>query len=692
VALTSPGFFAPGYLFLMSERMITSSRRVGSGLVLGILLVAVAAQGRAEPEVGVESQTLPELETLVVTATRYAERVGSVPANVTTITEADIADSTARGVPEILRREVGLHVYDITGNGRSYRLDRSGFGATAGLNTLVLVDGRRINNPDLSGADWTLIPLDRVARIETVRGSRGSVLYGDNATDGVINIITKGGTPGFGFGVEGAGGSYDTLDPSAYVKGIYNDLSYAVSGRYHKSDGYRENSDTKQSDIGLNLGYALGEVAHIGLSTGYHEDDTGLPGALRRSESAAGVDRRDSTHPLDFSDMTDYYVQLNPELYFLESSAFKIPLSYRKREKDFFASFDVVEFRGNTTIDSVTASPQLVIEEPIGRFANGLTLGFDYYRADKDIRNQCLSCGLVDVGRFDLKKKNYGAYVHEAFLATDQLVLSAGYRWDHVDYEFSPTAPGTRSSVDYDEEVFSAGMNYRFSDSSHLYFSFAQGFRYPVLDEIFSFRNRINADLRPQTTDNYELGARHDFTDNLYGSLNLFRLDTKDELFYNSATFANENLGPRTRREGVEVAAGLDAGRVSLRGSYTYRDTEIRDGAFAGNDLPNVPRHQASLDLVWRPMAGLSLALNGVQIGARYFEGDFANGYEKQDDYQVFNLKVKYARRKYTAFLDLNNVFNEKYAAYGVISFTYKEAALYPSPEFNLFAGVRFDY
>lgn len=683
----------PGYLFLMGERMITNSRRVGPGLVLGVLLVAVAAQGRAEPEAGVESRTLPELETLVVTATRYEKRVESVPASVTTITEADIADSTARDVPGILRKEVGLHVYDITANGRSYRVDRSGFGATAGLNTLVLVDGRRVNNPDLSGADWMLIPLDRVARIETVRGSRGSVLYGDNATDGVINIITKDGTPGFGFGVEGAGGSYDTLNPSAYVKGIYHDLSYAVSGRHHKSDGYRENSDTRQSDIGLNLGYALGEVAHIGLSAGYHEDDTGLPGSLRLSESAAGIDRRDSTHPLDFSDTTDYYVQLHPELYFLEKSAFRIPLSYRKREEDFFVSFASGEFRGNTTIDSVTASPQLVLEEPIGRFDNGLTLGFDYYRADEDIRNESLFFGSVKVGRFDLKKKSYGAYVHEAFSATDKLVLSAGYRWDHVDYEFPPTTPGTRSSVDYDEEVFSAGVNYRFSDRSHLYFSFAQGFRYPVLDEIFNFvRNRINADPRPQTTDNYELGVRHDFTENLYGGLNLFRLDTKDELFYNSATFANENLGPQTRREGVEVVAGFDAGRVSLRGSYTYRDTEIRGGAFAGNDLPNVPRHQASLDLVWRPIAGLSLALNGVHVGARRFEGDFANGYEKQDDYRVFNLKVKYARRKYTAFLDLNNVFNEKYSSYGVISSTYEEPALYPSPEFNLFAGVRFDY
>jgi len=692
LALTSPGFFTPGHLFLMGKLMVTNSRGTGSGL--GVLLIALAVQGRAETGSSVESPALPELETLVVTATRYEKRIESVSANVTTITGADIADSTARDIPEVLRKEVGLHVYDITGNGRNYRLDRSGFGGTAGLNTLVLVDGRRINNPDLSRVDWTLVSLDRVARIETVRGSRGSVLYGDNATDGVINIITKGGTPpGFGVGIEGASGSYDTLNSSAYVKGTYHDLSYAVSGRYHESDGYRDNSDTKQSDIGLNLDYALGEIAHIGLSAGYHEDDTGLPGALRLSESAAGIDRRDSTHPLDFSDTTDYYVQLNPEFYFLENSFFRIPLSYRKREQDFFASFDVGEFRGNTNTDSVTASPQLVVEDAIGRFDNGLTLGFDYYRADEDIRNQSLFSGLVNVGQFDLKKENYGAYVHDEFSATDNLVLSAGYRWDQVNYEFSPTAPGTRSSMDYDEKVFSGGLNCRFLDRSHVYFSFAQGFRYPVLDESFNFsRNTINLDLRPQTTDNYEIGVRHYFTDNLYGNLNLFRLDTSDEIFYNPATIANENLGPQTRREGVEVTAGFDSRRVSLRGSYTYRNIEIQGGPFAGNEIPNVPRHQASIDLTWRPVEGLSLALNGVHVGARYFEGDFANDFEKQDNYQVFNFEVKYAWQKYTAFLDLNNVFNEKYSAYGVIGFRPAEPALYPAPEFNLFAGLRFDY
>jgi outer membrane receptor protein involved in Fe transport len=188
------------------------------------------------------------------------------------------------------------------------------------------------------------------------------------------------------------------------------------------------------------------------------------------------------------------------------------------------------------------------------------------------------------------------------------------------------------------------------------------------------------------------VGVRHYFTERLHGNINLFRLDTSDEIFFNPVSFANENLDAKTRRDGVEVSAGYDASSVSVKGSYTYRDTEIRGGVLSGNAVPNVPRHQASLEVVWRPLEGLTLGLNGTYVGERYFESDYANDFGKQDDYKVFNVKVKYAWRKYTVFLDLNNVLDEKYSAYGVLGTAPVEPALYPAPELNLFAGLRFDY
>lgn len=102
------------------------------------------------------------------------------------------------------------------------------------------------------------------------------------------------------FGGKWGKGSYDTRKAGAYLRGTTDrGLSYAFSGRYRESDGYRKNGLTRQGDVGLTLGYSLGERVQIGLSTSYHKDDSGNPGALQLSEERA--DRRNSTKPYDFN-------------------------------------------------------------------------------------------------------------------------------------------------------------------------------------------------------------------------------------------------------------------------------------------------------------------------------------------------------------------------------------------------------
>src|SRR3989337_1488641 len=157
-------------------------------IVLFFSIVSIATFLSTHTFAQEEVETLPEI---VVTATRYKEEYNFVPLNVTFITEEDIESSTAQFIPDLLRTQADIKVSDIAGNKRSYNVDIRGFGETGGLNTLVLIDGRKVNHVDLSGTDWTQIPLDRVKRIEVIRGGRGSVLYGDNAAGGVINIITK---------------------------------------------------------------------------------------------------------------------------------------------------------------------------------------------------------------------------------------------------------------------------------------------------------------------------------------------------------------------------------------------------------------------------------------------------------------------------------------------------------------------
>jgi iron complex outermembrane receptor protein len=269
-------------------------------IIILILLIFIAVMSAMAEE---EAITIEEV---VVTASRYEEEVGSIPAYVTVITEEKIKLSTAQNIPDLLRTEVGMHVNDISGNRRNINVDIRGFGETASANTLVLVDGRRVNQADLSGTDWTQIPLERVEKIEIMRGGRGSILYGDNATGGVINIITKEGDV-FKTSLGAAIGSYDTYKGTASLSGSNDTFSYALSGDYESSDGHRDNSNRETKDAGMHVNLYLTDAFKFNLSSGYHKDNTGLPGALKESDFAAGLSRTETVNPNDFAEIEDYY-------------------------------------------------------------------------------------------------------------------------------------------------------------------------------------------------------------------------------------------------------------------------------------------------------------------------------------------------------------------------------------------------
>jgi iron complex outermembrane receptor protein len=664
------------------------------------LVFAGISQAETDKKEEGNMATLPEV---VVTATRYDEKVQNIPANVTIITEEDIKKYGAQNIPELLRTQPGVKVSDINGSRRSYTVDLRGFGETAALNVLVLVDGRRINQADLSGADWVQIPLERVERIEIIRGGRGSVLYGDNASGGVINIITKEGDR-FKTGLAAEAGSYDTYKSNAYISGSKNNLSYSFSANYLDTDGYRDNSNQEAKDLGLNLNYYASDAVRVNFSTGYHKDDTGLPGALKESDFASGASRRDTINPNDFAKTEDYYFKGGSEFFFLGDNAFKFDLAYRKRDTSSYASFTGGNFTADTKIDTISLSPRLIFKNEVWGMVNKISIGFDYEDIAEDIVNDSFYPPYSSLGEFRLKRKSYGYYFYDDFKLLTNLSLSLGYRYDKADFDFDPfKTPGPplpSDSTSTDANAYSAGINYMFDKKSYAYFTFARSFRYPVLDEFFDFMNNtVNSDLKPQRSNNYELGTRYYFNDDSYANLNIFRLDTVDEIFLNPTSkgfgiVGNDNMDGETRRDGVEISFNTAITKwLSLNAGYTYTDAKIRSGSFNDKDIPDVANHQAALGAVlfWQ---GASLSVSGIYIGERPYISDFGNTFDMQEDYLVFNLKLKYPWKKFTVFMDINNITNEKYSEYGVISlFSFpQEKAWYPSPERNILAGMRFDF
>jgi iron complex outermembrane receptor protein len=657
----------------------------GQLLIRGFAATLVAVGISQAATVENTSEAPPLVTEVVVTATRLLENISEVPAYVTVITEQDIKKTAARGLPDLLRNQAGLHVNDITGNGRNFTVDIRGFGETAGLNTLVLVDGRRINQADLSGTDWTLIPLERIRKVEIIRGGRGSILYGDNASGGVINIITKEGET---FQADGkiVGGSYNTFRSEAAISGALKELTYNLSANYANSDGYRDNSDTDAKDIGLNLGYPIGDRAGINFSTGYHDDSAALPGALKESDFAKGISRTETVHPSDFADVEDYYFQGGPEILFFEASMFKLDASFRKRNSLSFASFEAGTFLGDTEIETIVMSPRIILEENIMGFDNSLIIGFDYTDITEKIHNESVFFGTVSIGVFELVKKNYGYYLHEEFGLTDRVALSAGYRYDEVEYSFNPSIP---AQTKMDANLFTTGVNYVFFENSSVYLNFIRSFRYPVFDELFSFfTNTLNTSLNPQISRGYEFGITHYFKEDFSSSLNYSRFDTKDELFYNPASFANENMDGTVHRDIVTISLRKTFENLEVNGSYTYSHAIIESGQFADNDFPDVPKHAATLNVQFNLWKDVTMGMQGFYIGKRPFISDFANVQTDQDDYFVVNAKLAYQLRKFSFFADLNNITNEEYSEFGGLDFL-GEKGFFPSPEFNFLVGIR---
>ena len=632
------------------------------------------------------------LDPVVVTATRQAESIANIPAHVTILSSEEIEESAAENVPELLRSLSGVLVNDITGNGSKYTVDLRGFGETAALNTLVLIDGRRINQADLSGVDWTLTPKERIERIEIIHGGRGSVLYGDNASGGVINIITKKGTPALEATVGVSAGSYDTYNGYVSVSNKLKDLSFAINSKYQTSNGYRDNSETTNKDIGLNLGYEVSDHLTLRFSGGYHENESGLPGALTQSDLDGGISRTTSNNPDDYSDTKDKYLQAGAKFFFTDTSYFDADVSSRRRDTESFSSGGWGSFRGLTEIETLAFSPQLVLNEQIFNHATKLIFGYDYEKSTEDIKNSSVFFGTRSAATFDLRKESNGYFTHGDFFLTEHLAISTGYRKDRANYTFKAIDAGTSDKQHFEEDLYTAGVNYALLDNASLYASYAKSYRYPVLDEMFYYTtNTVDTQLKEQTADNFEMGFRYRHKSSLSLTMNLFRIVTNNEIFYNPAAFKNDNLDGDGIRQGAEITLSKQVYGIWLNGSYTYRRAKIEGGQYDGKELPNVPKHQATVGVQTYIGQHVNLNLQGTYVGKRHFISDFNNQLDKQDDYFLLSGKLAYLLEHGTAYLAVRNILDEKYEEYGVMHWS-GQGSYYPSPGSTVLLGFDWSF
>lgn len=169
-----------------------SSLALRAGLIAGLALALLFGLSRgAAAQALLDDLSIEELADLRITSvSRQPERLAQAPASVFVITAEDIRRAGARSLPDALRLAPNLQVARLTA--AQYSISARGFNNNGGNKLSVLVDGRSIYSPLFSGVFWDIqdIPLEDLERIEVISGP-GGTLWGVNAVNGVINIITR---------------------------------------------------------------------------------------------------------------------------------------------------------------------------------------------------------------------------------------------------------------------------------------------------------------------------------------------------------------------------------------------------------------------------------------------------------------------------------------------------------------------
>jgi iron complex outermembrane recepter protein len=208
-------------------------------LLLAILTSSSLPAWSQQNPADLTSRSLEDLMNIQVTSVSKTERpLSRTAAAIFVMTPEDIRRSGALNIPDLLRMVPGVEVAQINAN--TWAITARGFNAQFSNELLVLVDGRNVYTPTFGGVNWDVLdlPLEDIDRIEVIRGPGGSI-WGSNAVNGVINIITKtaAATHG-GLVVEGGGNVNQGFGTVQYGDSLGDSTDFRVFAKYFDQDHF----------------------------------------------------------------------------------------------------------------------------------------------------------------------------------------------------------------------------------------------------------------------------------------------------------------------------------------------------------------------------------------------------------------------------------------------------------------------
>ena len=407
-----------------------------------------------------QTQTAPQLRETVVTATRSAQPLSDVVADVTIIDRERIERSGAVGLADVLKRIPGI---EMSRNGGPATTTSVFLRGAESRFTAVYIDGVRVDSQATGGAPWESIPLALIDRIEVLRGPAGAV-YGSDALGGVIQIFTKRGEDGFAPFAGVGFGTYDTRKLDAGFSGASGGFDYSLGLAYEKSDGFNARTVTTQNpdldgyrsqSANLRLGFQVNKAHRLEATYLANDSNSGYDNGL-------GKDDR-SLHKLDV-------LGLNWQAQWTDAWSTRLSLS---------ESNDRYE---------TTPSPYLTLTRLRGyTLQNEFRLGTHLFTAALERKEDHLENAPINRGR-------------------SQDALALGYGFAEKNHTLQLNVRHDKDSEFGGKNTGSAAYAYAFTPEWRASASAGTAFRAPTLYQRFSVYGVPT--LAPESSRNFELGLR----------------------------------------------------------------------------------------------------------------------------------------------------------------------------------------
>jgi len=659
------------------------------GCCLSIPICVFTFASAAEPET-------PTLAPFVVTATKYPDDPLKISSFTTVLTAEEIKNSGARNVNEAIMRLGGIIGRSSLYGGNEFTMDLGGFGEAAASNMVYVIDGVVFKHGDASEIRIGNISLDEVERVEIQRGG-STVLYGEGAVGGVINIVTH--ASGLSTTAQNTGkleagfGSYGNREIKTNVNYGKNGVNLFASGAKSQANGFRSNSASHSDNASLGL-QLVGDKSRVGVNISNSNEFAQTPGSLTVSEYQANRNQADATnqslHTLIDSNSKHYGFFAETDL-----AGYTWRTDIKRRDRDYYflesnsgaastATFDTQNYTYATTISNKLPTQW-------GKFNYLIGLEKNHWTQSRDTS---------DFGIYNNSADSKSVFFkNDVDITSLETRLSAGHRTESMDkqsigYKSNPDEYyQTRKSM-HASEIAATKQIY---SNQSFWVKWSKNYRLPNIDE---FSNAYNdsydfVTLLPQTSTDKEIGW-HLLQGAAQADVRLFQSNLQNEIAYDASASAkygsNVNLDP-TKRQGIESRFKQEISKeIDIGGFASYRKSNFVSGNYAGKNIPLAPQNLYSLRANWRFVPNQSLGLNINYTGKQQIGSDFSN-LNAIPSFTVTDLLYKYVSPQWEMQLAVKNVFDKSYYSYATDAYesqTTRYTAIYPDMRRNFFVNFKY--